>query len=217
MITQYPIFIICRDRYSCTIDLINWLEKTGQENIYLIDNDSRYEPLLEYYKTTPHTVIRTAFNFGHHVPWTFGCVEKYASNQFFIVTDPDILPVEDCPLDAIDRFKYLLDKYPHITKAGFGLKIDDLPDHYSKKQDVIAHESQFWLGHMPEEDVIYANIDTTFALYRPGATVDIFNSIRTTGRYLARHTPWYIDSNNLSYEETFYRKRLSRAINNWNN
>ena len=213
---QYPIFIICRDRYSCTIDLINWLEKTGQENIYLIDNDSKYEPLLEYYEKSPHTVIKTGFNFGHHVPWTFQSIEKDASNQFFIVTDPDILPVEECPLDAIDRFKYLLDKYPDRTKAGFGLKLDDIPDHYSNKLSVIEHESQFWTGYNPEPDVIYANIDTTFAMYRPGASVDIYASMRTYGKYVARHMPWYVDSSNLSPEEVFYRSRLSPSINNWN-
>ena len=65
MTNQYPIFIICRDRYTCTLDLINWLEKTGQENIYLIDNDSRYEPLLEYYRVTPHIVTGKQIGRAH--------------------------------------------------------------------------------------------------------------------------------------------------------
>lgn len=216
MINQYPIFIICRDRYRCTLDLINWLEKAGQQNIFLIDNDSRYEPLLKYYSLTPHTVIRTGANYGHHVPWTYGLIERYAKDNYFIVSDPDILPVEECPLDAIDFFRYCLDKYQDRTKAGFGLKIDDIPDHYVNKQAVLQHESEFWSGHSPEPNVIYANLDTTFALYRPGATVDIFTSIRTTGPYLARHTPWYIDSSDLALDEMFYRQRLSRSFNHWN-
>lgn len=216
MTNQYPIFIICRDRYQCTLDLINWLEKTGQENIYLIDNDSRYEPLLEYYRVTPHTVIRTGFNFGHHVPWTFGSIERFSKDKHFIVTDPDILPIEECPLDAIDFFRYCLDKYENKTKAGFGLKIDDIPDHYIHKQKVLDHEAEFWTGYSPEPNVIFSYIDTTFALYKPGATVDIFNSIRTTGNYLARHTPWYIDLDNMAMDEIFYRKRLSISFNNWN-
>lgn len=126
------------------------------------------------------------------------------------------MPIEDCPLDAIDYFRYCLDKYQDRTKVGFGLKIDDIPNHYSNKQSVLEHESQFWIGHSPEPNIIYANIDTTFALYRPNATVDIYTSIRTTGKYLARHTPWYIDSSNLSEEELFYRSRLSNDINHWN-
>ena len=46
----------------------------------------------------------------------------------FVVTDCDIVPIEECPLDAIDYFSELLDFYPDIFKAGFGFKLDDIPD-----------------------------------------------------------------------------------------
>ena len=52
-----PIFINCRDRITCLSVLVDWLEKAGHENIYLLDNDSSYPPLLEYYEQTPHTVV----------------------------------------------------------------------------------------------------------------------------------------------------------------
>lgn len=212
-----PIFIICRDRFTCTVNLINWFEKCGYgERIYLIDNDSAYEPLLNLYETTPHSVIMTGGNNGHHAPWSLGILEKYAKNDYYIVSDPDILPVDECPLDAIEYWKYLLDKYENRTKVGPSLKIDDLPDHYALKNEVINWELQFYSGYMPESGVIYAPIDTTLAIYSPNAGQSIAESIRTSHPYAARHTPWYIDSSNLSEEEIFYRSRLSQGISNWN-
>jgi glycosyltransferase involved in cell wall biosynthesis len=216
MTNQYPIFIICRDRVSCTRQLVNWLEQAGQERIYFVDNGSTYEPLLEYYETTPHTVVRLGSNYGHTSAWNTGVLEKYAAGEHFVVTDPDIIPSEECPLDAIDHFRTLLDRYPHRTKAGFALRIDDLPDHFKFKQQVINYESQFFNHPQPEPGAYYAPIDTTFALYSPGADADISFSIRTGAPYWARHTPWYLDSDNLDPEEIYYREHMNKAINSWN-
>lgn len=212
-----PIFIICRDRLTCTVNLINWFEKCGYgERIYLIDNDSIYEPLIDFYNTTSHHVIKTGHNYHHLAPWTLGIVESYAKNEYYIVSDPDVLPIDDCPLDAIEYWKLLLHKYPDRTKAGPNLKIDDIPDHYALKQAVINHESIFLNYFSPSEGVIFAPIDTTLAIYAPNAGQDISYSIRTQYPYVARHSPWYIDSKNLPEEEKFYRSRLNSEISNWN-
>lgn len=211
-----PAFIICRDRYTCTVDLVNWLESCGIQDIYLIDNDSTYEPLLEYYESTAHTVLRTNHNGGHHIPWNGGYVSRYAEGKYFIVSDPDVMPIEECPKDIVDYYMELLSRYPNVDKIGPGLKIDDLPDHYTLKQGVIAHESQFWRNESPEPGLYYSPIDTTLALHRPGIGHQLDPSIRTDFPYLARHTPWYVDSNNLTEEETHYRSRLSPSVNNWN-
>lgn len=213
---QYPVFIICRDRVSCTIQLVDWLEKAGQERIYLIDNDSTYEPLLEYYKKTPHNVIKMGFNSGHNGIWTHGIISKFASNEYFIVSDPDVIPIEECPLDAIDYFRSILDIYLDREKVGFGFKLDDLPDHYKFKQAVLHHETSYLEWGAPQPNLNFAPIDTTFALYRPGASQDISASCRTQYPYLARHLPWYIDSNNPSEEEEYYIANAHPRINSWN-
>ena len=212
---QYPIFINCRDRFTTTFQLVSWLESVGQENIYLIDNDSKYEPLLDWYKKTNHKVIYLNTNGGHIAPWSHGVIEKYANDSYYIVSDPDILPVEECPHDAIDYFRHLLDKYESRTKCGFGLKIDDIPDNFLFKDKVLQHESQYhnWIG--PEPSVLFAPIDTTFALYRPNAGPDISASIRTKEPYLCRHLPWYVDSLNPGQEEEYYVNRADQAINSW--
>ena len=133
-----PILINCRDRVSSLLELIGWLEAAGHQEIYLLDNDSIYEPLLDYYRSTPHTVLRLGANYGRLAPWVAPGVIDRTSGRSFVFTDPDIVPVAECPLDAVAHFAELLERFPAIAKAGFGLRIDDLPDHYVHKRDVVA-------------------------------------------------------------------------------
>lgn len=216
VINQYPIFVNCRDRLTCTKQLIAWLENAGHERIIIIDNDSTYEPLLEWYKTLNHEIIYVNDNAGQHAPWRIGAVEKFASNEYYVVTDPDVIPIEECPHDAIDYFKSILDRFPDRTKVGFNLKIDDIPDHFRFKKEVIAHESKYidW-ERSSDPDLIFAPIDTTFALYRPNSTADISKSCRTKCPYVARHYPWYLDSDNPGEEEEYYIAHASSTVNSW--
>ena len=46
---QIPIFINSRDRLICLQRLIDWLQNAGYRNIYILDNDSTYPKLLNYY------------------------------------------------------------------------------------------------------------------------------------------------------------------------
>src|SRR5438876_984039 len=81
---------------------------------------------LEWYELTPHTVVRLGANVGHFALWKADGVFDRAQGRPFVYTDPDIVPEADCPLDAIDRFTELLDRFPRVNKAGFGLRIDDI-------------------------------------------------------------------------------------------
>lgn len=215
MTDQYPTFIICRDRVSCLTKLVTWLESVGQEQIYLIDNESTYEPLLEYYDKSPHTVVKMGGNTGHTGIWLHGTIDKYAEGKRFIVSDPDIIPIEECPIHVVDYFNLLLDMHPDRTKIGFGLWLEDIPEHYKFRQDVLEYESRFANYHRPQKDLYFAPIDTTFALYREGATQDISFSARTDYPYCARHLSWYIDSNNPGEEEEYYIEHANSRINSW--
>jgi hypothetical protein len=215
--TQYPIFIITRDRLDSLLQLVAWLEKAGQERIIFVDNDSTYPPLTEYLEFTGYSVVNLSGNYGHTSPWTQRVIETCCGDdEYFVVTDPDVVPAEEAPLDSIDFFRSLLDKYLDRTKIGFGLKLDDLPDHYQFKQEVIQYESRFHDYYRPEPSVYFAPIDTTFALYRPGASPDISYSGRTDEPYVARHLSWYVDSANLTDEEKYYREHMHTGINSWN-
>jgi hypothetical protein len=164
MIEQFPIIINVRDRLSPLLLLLEWLESVGQREIWLCDNASTYPPMVEFLNTTPHRVVFTKFNLGKRAPWLSGLVPEVGNGRFFVVTDPDVVPTEDCPTDALQFFKRSLQEHPEINKIGFSLKLDDLPDTFVHKQNVIEWERQFWT--IPAFNEFYrAPIDTTFAMH----------------------------------------------------
>jgi hypothetical protein len=209
-----PVIVICRDRLEPLLLLLDYLERAGQDRIVFLDNDSAYPPLLDYLEATPHTVVRVGGNAGHTAPWRRGVFAELGITSRFVLTDPDVVPDPDCPLDAIEYFGEILDAYPDRVKAGFGLRIDDLPGSYRHKAKVERWEAQFW--ERPLGPRLYdADIDTTFALHREPAPHRLGPSVRTGYPYLARHTTWYLDEGALSEEERFYRSRARPDVVNW--
>lgn len=213
MNSQIPIIINNRDRLAPMLRLLRWLERAGQRDIYIVDNDSTYPPLLAYYRRCPYQVIYLNENVGHIAAWTQGIVEQVAKDQYYVLTDPDIVPVKHCPTDALAHFRDILDHYPDRFKVGFGLKIDDLPGRYKFAAMVKAWEGQFWT-RMIEPGVYDAPIDTTFALYRPGSP-HLVSSLRTGEPYVARHIPWYTNTLRPNREERYYRAHARTDLNHW--
>ena len=211
---RYPVFIVCRDRLTPLLELISWLERVGQDEIYLVDNDSSYPPLLQYYRETKHQVVFLKENWGNTAVWRANLITMLGVTGKFIVSDPDVVPTEDCPDDAIDILSDVLDRFPDRVKAGFGIRIDDLPDHYPLKPKVLAWEKQFWTNEIAP-GLYDADIDTTFALYRAGVPWSYGPSVRTGPPYLIRHTPWYVHPAHLSAEEAFYLEHADPAIHTW--
>lgn len=209
------VFIIVRDRLEIMKDLLRWLKRQGLNRIIFIDNDSRLPPLIDFLSKTEYQVLEMARNTRQSGLWDLGLIRILLPDDFYIVTDPDIVPVNNDK----DTLKYLFDlhsRYPHHLKVGFGLKIDDLPDHYPLKKDVIKWESQFW-KHEISAGIYEAGVDTTFALYKPYTyRYFIHPSLRTGEPFTARHLPWYEKANDLSDEEVFYRLRLDQNVNTWN-
>lgn len=213
--SNVPVFIICRDRLSTLAQLLVRLESFGLKNICLIDNNSAFPPLLNFYDKTSYQVFSTGSNIGHKSPWESGFIKTLAPEDFYIVTDPDIIPTEECPDDVIGYFFKLHKEYPFHQKIGFGLRIDDLPNHYSHKEAVITWENQFWRNTLAPE-VYEAPLDTTFALYKPfNYTYFLHPSIRTGLPYVARHLPWYVDDAEEDAEELYYRQRARGDVTSW--
>lgn len=207
-----PIFIISRNRLLCLKAQIEAFTCRGYNNIVIVDNASTYPPLLKYYSTLSFKILRMKSNFGHTVLQSQG-IARRVCRDYYAYTDPDIVPVEDCPDNFMEHFYSILQRYPY-DKAGFALKIDDLPNHYHQKQNVIEWENQFWINQK-EPGMFEAPIDTTFALVRPRRTPVWSMAIRTGFPYLARHTTWYLDPNNLPEDEEFYSKTVIPEETNW--
>lgn len=209
-IKDVPVIINNFNRLSCLQEQLEWLEKMGMKNIYIIDNASTYPPLLAYYKQIKHRVFLLNKNAGFMALWKTILFQRFRKG-YYIYTDPDIIPVQDCPADVMSHFYSLLQQYPDADKVGFGLVIDDLPDHYPLKEKVIAWESKYW-QEKREENVYVAPIDTTFAIYRPGAQGGSeLNALRTGGVYTARHLSWYVDTANLPEEELYYMEKAGKS------
>ncbi|HXW33848.1 MAG TPA: hypothetical protein VEJ87_04660 [Acidimicrobiales bacterium] len=212
--SKIPVLITCRDRLEPLQKLVAWLESAGHQRIVFVDNASTFEPLINFYETTPHQVLRLDENLGHLAAWRGNVLESIGHEGAYVVTDCDVVPDDDAPRDALNYFAELLFRYSDVEKVGFGLRIDDLPDSYRFKAEVIDWESQFW-EVVAEPGVFRANIDTTFALYRPSARAGSFRALRTGPPYVARHLPWYKDSSNLSQEDTYYYDHALRGESNW--
>jgi hypothetical protein len=209
-----PILITSRDRLTPLVALIAWLERAGHERIVMVDNDSSFGPLLDYYERTPHQVIKLGSNLGHLSVWDGDVLNTIGHDREFVVTDSDVIPDENCPLDAVAHFADLLFRHSDIDKAGFGLRIDDIPVTYKFHDDVIEWESQFWEQEI-EPGVYRANIDTTFALYRPSTPRGTFRAVRSGPPYVARHMGWYSDSLHPTEEESYYRAHARLGVSNW--
>lgn len=213
---QIPIVINNYNQLDFLIVLIDSLRKRGYHNIHILDNDSTYPPLLEFYRNTDLNVIRLKENFGHLSFWKSGVYKQFEHN-YFVYTDPDLEIVEECPDDFMEVFFNLMQKYPKSSKVGFALKIDDLPDCFVKKEEVINWEKRFWENEV-EENVFGAPIDTTFALYRPftrGGSNSMEYPMRVGGKYVMRHLPWYIDSKNLSENMEYYVNSCRKNATHW--
>jgi len=189
--------------------LIKSLEERNYHNIIIIDNQSTYPPLLKYYKETSHKVIFLNENLGYNALEKIPLYKKIRKN-YFVYTDPDVIPIKECPDDFLKSFLDLLKTYPKVQKVGFSLKIDDLPDHFESKEKVINWETQFYSTKLDDNNYL-APIDTTFALHRPYALISLRGGpkmIRTKYPLTAKHMPWYNDTRNLSNEEKFYIKNV---------
>ena len=211
-----PIVINNFNRIDTLLILIKGLETRGYNNIYIIDNDSTYPPLLEYYKKCPYPVYMLNKNIGHLSIWETGIYKQF-TDSYFAYTDSDLEIHPDCPDDFIEKFILLLKKYPKALKVGFSICINDLPDSYSLKKQVQDWENQYWQIEI-EPNVFKAPIDTTFAVYKPyfkGEFIDIQQLYLRTGfPYSVRHLPWYVDNNNLTEEEQYYVSHL-KTITHW--
>jgi glycosyltransferase involved in cell wall biosynthesis len=206
-----PIIINNRNHLTYLKRLITSLEKRGYYNLYIIDNNSDYIPLLEYYQTLDYKIHYLDENVGYCALWDTPIFEHFR-DQYYVYTDSDVEIVENCPNDFIAVMHYLLNKYKSVDKVGLSLLINDLPDHYLYKSEVINWESKYY--ELQIEDIAFkAPVDTTFALYRPNSYGGSgkLSALRTNYPYSARHLPWYENSACLSTEQQYYYKNSSTS------
>lgn len=215
-----PIIIVSYNRLSYLKSCVDSIIKHGYSSIFIIDNKSTYEPLLEYYNSNNHLfkVFYAPHNFAHNVldEW-YNPELQLLQKSYYVYTDNDIKISNETPNDFLE-FYVDAQKYFKADKIGPSLKIDNLPDHYNKKQEVIDWEKKFWIDKRPFKGKSFykAPIDTTFALVKPkGRCIWTNNAYRCGDIYSAEHMPWYENSLNLSSETLNYYSTRLDGVNHW--
>lgn len=190
-----PVYITVRDRLRDLRKLVDWLERAGHRRIIFLDCASSYLPLLRYLAASRHEVRWLGGNLGSRALWEANMVP----DEPFVLTDPDIIPLDSCPHDAVAHLHRLLEAHPGYAKAGLGLYLEDV-EFPSKPWERTLHSREIAPG------VYDSLIDTTFALYRPSAEFE-YQAIRTGHPYQARHGSWYISEPDA--EDAYYLERAT--------
>jgi len=179
------------------------LDNVGQ--ITILDCESTYPELLEWYESQSEFRVLKLKNHGAHAPWRSN-EDLAGAGDFYFASDGD-LDFTDCHPGLLTECQKVLEAYPEIIKAGPSLKIDDLPD-TPMNVKVRAHEAKFW---RKEWNPLWydALIDTTAALYRKGHGWRGYGpALRCKPPYEVRHLPWYLDRLNLPPDMKHYVGRM---------
>lgn len=172
--------------------MVAWLENAQMQRIVFLDNQSTYEPLLDYLNKTPHEVVRLTRNLGKLALWKSGLVP----NRPFIYTDPDVVPIAHCPHNMVEVLLDLLGRCAPWQKIGLGLYLADVPTSLKS----LEWERSLVSKRLPrfERDgdppLFDSLVDTTFALYGPKAAFGLA-ALRTGYPFQGRHLPWYPAAN----------------------
>ncbi len=202
-----PCFIINYNRLTLLKKLCEYLSTIDEIKIIIIDNNSDYEPLLEWYSRCPYEVARMDKNYGHKVFWECNLYEQFGISDEFIITDSD-LDLSMIPKDFLNVLRKGLKEFPHFDKCGFSLEINDLPKN-KITFDVVAWEQKFWNKKLTDE-FYEAQIDTTFALYH--RNIYSYPALRTAPPYVAKHVPWYYECfDELPPDEQHYLSTLKTS------
>ena len=210
-----PIFILARDRMAGLTKMVYWLLRAGYHDIRILDDDSTYPPLLEYYDrigAMPYVqVIRRGGENGSAVLWETELLNDLPPETPYVVASSEAIPDEKCPQDIVRRLCLELDNYPFLEKIGPVLRTDDVND----TDPNIVKEKQAYLACQfvsPKDGAYFAPVENTFALYRGICHhYAVRLSLRIGSPYLLRNLPWYYDQQHLPEDVRYYYDHLRRS------
>jgi hypothetical protein len=204
-------------------NLLTWPSKMVEDcknfdnvgEIIIVDNQSTYEPLLEWYKTNPCEIIYSENN-GQSCPWIINLPQKLGS-KYYVVTDPD-LDLSQTPKDCLNFIQEKLEKYDEYSKIGLSLHnwevSEDSPYH-----SFLKTWASFNWDSTSVVDGLLTNqlIDTTFGMYNLDKGPHSGKNCAAFSPYSARHIPWEItidvikDMKNKYFEYFYYLSNATDA------
>lgn len=197
-------------------DLLTWPKKMVEKvkqydnvgDIIILDNGSTYQPLLDWYKTSPCEIIKID-NLGHTAPWDSGLVKKLNS-EYYVITDPD-LGIDDTPNDTLNHLLEKLKQF-NLPKIGLGLEWELTPIESPYFQHIFNYEKKRFRNSRIEDNVFLdVSIDTVFAIYKHQHY--FIGGASTGGEYRAKHFPWYMteEEREKNNEFMYYIKNASNS------
>ena len=211
-IFDIPIFINSRDRVECLKRLVAWLTQSGYRRIYILDQNSTYQPLLDYYAEIDGklaTVIRFSRNIGHMAVFKSDILEILEIDTPYIYTDSDVVPEDTTPVDLIEVFYQILVSCPFFRKVSLGIKYSDIT-FYNKKEAMKVEAQKENTPILP--NVYIGAYDTTFALYGNHRFYSVEEAaiVRIEGAE-GLHLPWYYGEV-LPPDEEYYVDHADRVV-----
>ena len=238
-----PIFVIVKDRIKVLEQSMeSWLRLIDSPiEIILLDQESTYPGMLHFLEEKKKEGMRV-FHLKNTVPTdeskfpALGEPVRQVCNEmnalYYVLTDPDIM-FKNVDGDILEFYTYFLETNPWYDAIGPMLVIDDIPDYYPFKAEVIRRHAPFWAASgkysvigkpksikYQKKVIQYKDTpnDTTFAL-RPAGSIPYYtsNAIRTRMPYVAKHLDWYIDPNDLSEDQQYYidNSHTHKGISHW--
>ena len=189
-----PVVIIGYNQVSYIKNMVSQIEKYTSD-IIVIDNNSTYQPLLDYYKNEfSYSLLRQKANLGSSV-YTQGFVQNLVGDVF-LLTDPDLQFNANLPENFIQQLINISD-YFHAHRVGFALEIDSENIRTDVKFygfSIKEWEQRFWKRKLiypinTQMELYKADIDTTFALHNKKYPSGVH--IRVAGNFTCLHLPWY--------------------------
>ncbi|MCX5923339.1 MAG: FkbM family methyltransferase [Candidatus Dependentiae bacterium] len=213
-----PIVIIGYNQLTYIKHMVSQLEKYTTD-IIIIDNNSSYEPLLNYYANDfKYTLLRQKINHGHRI-----IANRFIQSvigDIHIMTDPDLKFNINLPNDFINILVALSNHFK-AHKVGFALHINSdqiRTDVFCNGCTIKKWESQFWKTRLIYPlnyslELYKAPIDTTFCLVNHKFYLGY--NIRVAGNYTCLHLPWLKDFQNHMPSEEYEAYLKNNISSTW--
>lgn len=209
---KIPVIINNRNLLTWVRAMVGRIKKyDGVGDIIIVDNASTYEPLLEWYDTSPCDIVFKE-NLGHYGAWNSG-VAASLDCRYYVVTDPD-MGLEGTPDDTLLYLRSRLESNIKLGKVGLGLEWEDVPESSVYYRHLQTYEKPRWENSPVTSDGVYTGVqvDTTFAMYPFGAGYFIGGG-STPKPYTAKHFPWFytVAEREADAEFMYYLKHASAS------
>lgn len=225
-IKNIPLIIPVFNQLTYTRNLINWFRWYYPDNpIYIVDNGSTYMPLRDWYSSHDDAYIfeYKENSFINNLKLSLGGLVKLRGKlDYYIISDPDIMPHPNTPPNFLEIFKDAIDN-KGFHRSGFGLITDDLPEELNEREMIIGNEKELLNQPIPffykdkRYDGFKAPLDTTFCLYKrdnggwssPMNGNDWGNCLRL---FKAHHMMWYLRPDSINEEMDYYFKSAKYRV-----